>query len=141
MKTFIQNIPLATEDPIQLLDVTEEVRRVLRASGVRDGILTVISRHTTAFVNLNEVEPNLQEDMRVWLESFVPRDRDYLHNRNTVDDRDNAHSHLMGLLLNASETIPVVDGELSLGTWQSILFVEVDGPRPRRELTVHVMGS
>jgi len=141
VKTFIQNIPLATEDPIQLLDVTEEVRRVLRASGVRDGILTVISRHTTAFVNLNEVEPNLQEDMRVWLESFVPRDRDYLHNRNTVDDRDNAHSHLMGLLLNASETIPVVDGELSLGTWQSILFVEVDGPRPRRELTVHVMGS
>ncbi len=141
MKTFIQNIPLATEDPIQLLDVTEEVRRVLRASGGRDGILTVISRHTTAFVNLNEVEPNLQEDMRVWLESFVPRDRDYLHNRNTVDDRDNAHSHLMGLLLNASETIPVVDGELSLGTWQSILFVEVDGPRPRRELTVHVMGS
>ncbi len=141
MKTFIQNIPLATEDPIQLLDVTEEVRRVLRASGVRDGILTVISRHTTAFVNLNEVEPNLQEDMRVWLESFVPRDRDYLHNRNTVDDRDNAHSHLMGLLLNASETIPVVDGELSLGTWQSILFVEVDGPRPRREVTVHVMGS
>lgn len=141
MKTFIQNIPLATEDPIQLLDVTEEVRRVLRASGVRDGILTIISRHTTAFVNLNEVEPNLQEDMRVWLESFVPRERDYLHNRNTVDDRDNAHSHLMGLLLNASETIPVVDGELSLGTWQSILFVEVDGPRPRRELTVHVMGS
>lgn len=141
MKTFIHRIPLATEAPVQLLDVTEEVREALRASGVRDGILTVISRHTTAFVNLNEVEPNLQEDMRTWLESFVPKDRDYLHNRDTVDDRDNAHSHLMGLLLNASETIPVVDGELSLGTWQSILFVEVDGPRPRRELTVHVMGS
>lgn len=141
MKTFTLDVPLATEAPIQLLDVTESVREVLRASGIRNGILTVISRHTTAFVNLNEVEPRLQEDMRVWLESFVPKDRDYLHNRDTVDDRDNAHSHLMGLLLNASETIPVIDGELSLGTWQSILFVEVDGPRPQRKLTVHVMGS
>ena len=71
---------------------------------------------------MNEREPQLQRDMVTWLKRLVPRDGDWLHNLDTVDDRDNAHSHLLGLFMNASETIPVADGEMILGDWQSIFF-------------------
>jgi secondary thiamine-phosphate synthase enzyme len=58
-----------------------------------------------------------------------------------VDDRDNAHSHLLGLFLNASETIPVAGGELVMGGWQSIFFIELDGPRERREVRLQLLGE
>ncbi|SEQ06004.1 secondary thiamine-phosphate synthase enzyme [Ectothiorhodospira magna] len=141
MKISHHHIPLATQAPIQIIDVTQQVKDLFAASGIRNGLCTVISRHTTACVNLNEQEPMLQQDMLTHLKRLVPRDGDYLHNENPVDGRDNAHAHLMGLFMNASETIPIVDGGLVLGTWQSIFFIELDGPRPERHLTVHFMGT
>lgn len=141
MQSFFQHIELATQDPIELIDTTDKVKELLSQSGIRQGVLTVISRHTTAFVSINEREPRLQQDMVTHLKRLVPRDGDYLHNLDTIDGRDNAHSHLMGLFMNTSETIPIVDGALSLGTWQSIFFVELDGPRPSRQLSVHILGT
>jgi secondary thiamine-phosphate synthase enzyme len=78
--------------------------------------------------------------MVTFLKRLVPRDGDYLHNLAPVDDRDNAHAHLIGLFMNASESIPVRDGELLLGGWQSVFFVELDGPRPRREVSLQFIG-
>ncbi|SEL08658.1 secondary thiamine-phosphate synthase enzyme YjbQ [Ectothiorhodospira marina] len=141
MKIRHHELPLATEAPIQIVDVTQPVRDLFADSGIRDGIVTLISRHTTAYVNLNEQEPMLQQDMLTHLKRLVPRDGDYLHNENPVDGRDNAHAHLMGLFMNASETIPIVNGELRLGSWQSIFFIELDGPRAERRLSVHFMGT
>ncbi|MCG5500945.1 secondary thiamine-phosphate synthase enzyme YjbQ [Ectothiorhodospira lacustris] len=141
MKISHHDISLRTQAPIQIIDVTRQVKDLFADSGIRNGICTLISRHTTACVNLNEQEPMLQRDMLTHLKRLVPRDGDYLHNENPVDGRDNAHSHLMGLFMNASETIPIVDGALVLGTWQSIFFIELDGPRPERHLTVHFMGT
>ncbi len=141
MQTTLDSITLATSEPIQVIDITPQVRERLAESGLRNGLVTLISRHTTARVNLNEREAQLQRDMVTFLKRLVPRDGDYLHNLAPVDDRDNAHSHLLGLFMNASESIPVANGELLLGGWQSIFFVELDGPRPERSLTLQFLGE
>jgi secondary thiamine-phosphate synthase enzyme len=141
MLSRIDHIELATTAPIEIIDITTAVRERLAASGLRDGVLTLISRHTTARVNLNEREERLQHDMVTFLKRLVPRDGDYGHNIAPVDDRDNAHAHLLGLFANASESIPVAGGELLLGEWQSVFFVELDGPRPQRQVTIQLLGS
>lgn len=141
MLTRLDTISLETTAPIQLVDITEPVRERSACSGVRDGLVTLLSRHTTASICLNEREAQLQRDMVTFLKRLVPRDGDYLHNLAPVDDRDNAHAHLLALFTNASETIPIVGGELLLGGWQSIFFVELDGPRPERSVTLQFLGQ
>lgn len=140
MKIIARQIRLVTTEPIQFLDITEEVRAQFLSVGLRDGLVTLMSPHTTAHVNLNEREPLLQQDMLDFLTRLVPRNGDYRHNRAPVDGRDNAHAHLMGLLANATETIPFADGALLLGGWQSIFFVELDGPRPERIINLQFIG-
>jgi secondary thiamine-phosphate synthase enzyme len=128
-------------EPIEFLDITQLIRDWVASTGIRDGLLTLISPHTTARVNVNESESQLQRDMTTFLKRLVPRDGDWLHNLDTVDDRPNAHSHLLGLFMNASESIPIADGVLTLGNWQSIFFIELDGPREQRLLDLQIMGT
>ena len=141
MQCILDTITLATTEPIQVVDITDQVRQRCTQIGLRNGLVTLISRHTTAYVNLNEREAQLQRDMVTFLKRLVPRDGDYLHNLAPVDDRDNAHSHLLGLFMNASESIPISDGELLLGGWQSIFFIELDGPRAERSVTLQLLGE
>ena len=141
MKILRHRLAFATTEPIEFRDVTRDVTDWIATTGIRNGLLTLLSPHTTARVNINESEAQLQRDMVTFLKRMVPRDGDWLHNLDTVDDRDNAHSHLLGLFMNSSETIPVADGALILGEWQSIFFVELDGPRPRRLLDLQIMGG
>jgi secondary thiamine-phosphate synthase enzyme len=141
MKTFADRLQITTAEAIQIVDVTERVTAILSASGIRNGLATLISNHTTAFVALNESEPRLQQDMIAFLASVAPPGAGYGHDVSPVDDRANAHAHLAGLLMSGSESIPIVDGRPLLGRWQSILFVELDGPREGRTLHVHVLGE
>jgi secondary thiamine-phosphate synthase enzyme len=141
MHSILDSITLVTTEPIQVVDITQQVRERLANSKLHNGLVTLISRHTTARVNLNEHELQLLRDMVTFLKRLVPRDGDYLHNLAPVDDRDNAHAHLLGLFMNASESIPVVDGELLLGSWQSVFFVELDGPREQRSVTLQFIGE
>lgn len=141
MRILQHRLQLATSAPIEVIDITDRVRRWLRESGVRDGLLTVSSLHTTARINLNERESELQHDMVAFLSAMAPKDGNYRHNVHTVDDRANAHSHLLGLFINASESIPVANGDLVLGGWQSLFFIELDGPRPQREVQLHLMAA
>lgn len=141
MKIVLRQIRLATTEPIQLLDITAEVEAQFHSAGLAEGVVTLMSPHTTAHVNLNERESELQLDMLDFLKRLVPCDRDYRHNRAPVDGRDNAHAHLMGLLMNATETIPFAGGRLLLGGWQSVFFVELDGPRPERVVNLQFIGS
>ena len=141
MKILRTRIEFETVEPIQILDMTGQVRDWLRTTGVRDGLLTITSPHTTARVNVNEREAQLQKDMVTYLKRLVPCDGDWLHNLDTVDGRSNAHSHILGLFMNSSESIPVSGGELILGGWQSIFFIELDGPRERRALELQIMGE
>ncbi|MBK1699783.1 secondary thiamine-phosphate synthase enzyme YjbQ [Thiococcus pfennigii] len=141
MKTHQETLSLATHQPIELIDITARIKERVAASGLREGLATLISPHTTAYVNLNEREPRLQEDMLRFLQDLAPREGDYGHNRVAVDGRDNAHAHLLGLFMSASATIPLAGGELVLGTWQSIFFIELDGPRPARQVHLHLIGE
>jgi secondary thiamine-phosphate synthase enzyme len=141
MKILREKLQLTTTEPIQVIDITTQLRDWVTGTGIREGILTLISPHTTARVNLNEREAQLHRDMVTFLKRLVPRDGDYLHNLAPVDDRDNAHAHLLGLFMNASETIPVANGELLMGGWQSVFFIELDGPRERREVQLQLMGE
>jgi secondary thiamine-phosphate synthase enzyme len=137
----ITTISCQTTHPIEVIDITREVRAALEATNIQQGTVTLLTRHTTACININEKEERLQQDMVTFLKRFIPKDGDWLHNLETIDGRDNAHAHLLGLFTNSTETIPVSEGRLMLGEWQSIFFIELDGPRPRREVLVHLQGE
>lgn len=136
MSVYQAELRIKSERRVQVIDVTDQVREKVRESGVEKGIAHVYSRHTTAAVVVNEPESGLLRDIVNKLEELVPQGAGYEHDR--IDN--NADAHLRALLLGSSVTIPVSDGDLVLGTWQSVLFVELDGPRSRR-LLVTVVGE
>ena len=140
MQVITHVISLPTTKPIQIIDITAEITAALSATRLDRGQITVISRHTTAFININEKEDRLLEDMETFLKRLVPKDGNYLHNLNPIDGRHNAHSHLLGLFMNSSETIPFTEGKILLGQWQSVFFVELDGPRHERSVLLQISG-
>lgn len=137
------------------INLTEHIDRVIASSGVKNGTAHVISRHTTTAVTINEYEERLIDDARMFFDRLVPAGDMYLHN--DLDRRhgppdwpggdeawraqepENCHSHLLSMLIGNSESIPIVDGKTVLGTWQSCMFVELDGPRPRT-VGIQVVG-
>lgn len=141
MKHFTETITLSTDEHLKFVDITDRVRAALAKSGIVNGILNVYCNHTTASIKINEKCDRLQKDMEKLLSAIAPRGNEYQHNKDTIDGRENAHSHLMSLVLNASESMPVADGKLRIGEWQSVFFVELDGPRQRREAVISVMGE
>jgi len=136
LTVYRTELTVRTERRVQLVDITDDVREAVSESGVEEGIVHVFSRHTTAAVIVNEPESGLLRDVVNKLEDLVPEGAGYEHDK--VDN--NADSHLRAILLGPSVTLPVAGGEPVLGTWQSILFVELDGPRTRRVL-VTVVGD
>ncbi|WP_372816873.1 secondary thiamine-phosphate synthase enzyme YjbQ [Pyrococcus kukulkanii] len=120
-------VRVTTSKEVEIIDITEKVREIVRKSGVEDGIVVVFTRHTTAGIIINENESGLISDLEKTLEKLIPKGAGYSHDR--IDN--NAHSHLRAIILGSSVVIPVENGRLALGTWQSVLFVELDGPRTR----------
>ena len=148
LTTALRRLVLETHESIEFLDITDAVVGCVREMGLKDGTVTVFSRHTTASVRVQEDEPLLLEDLREFLERTAPAQAHYRHNDFRIrtihmheDESPNGHSHCVQLLMGASETVPVLDGELLLGTWQRVFLVELDGPRPQREVLVQVVGS
>ena len=136
---------LETTDAIQLIKLDDLATTVLTKSGITEGMLIVSSRHTTTALAINEYEHRLLEDVRACFSDLVPADRHYLHNDIHLrdcppDEPENAHSHIIAMLLSSSEVIPVVEGTLQLGQWQSIILFELDGPR-ERTVTMQVIGE
>ncbi|WP_256290015.1 secondary thiamine-phosphate synthase enzyme YjbQ [Halobellus inordinatus] len=120
------SIQVSTSERVAVVDVTAKVAQAV-PDDVNRGVCTAFVPHTTAGVVVNENETRLLGDVERALDRIVPREGGYEHD--TIDD--NADAHLRAMLLGESVSVPVVDGELDLGTWQSILFVECDGPRTR----------
>ena len=141
-RTFVAE----TVEHVQFVDITEHVAQCVAAAGIQEGSVHVFSRHTTACIRINENEPLLLQDMVDLLERVAPIRGHYRHDDfgiRTVnlheDERVNGHSHCRSLLLGASETIPVSEGRLLLGQWQSVFLTELDGPA-QREFVVQVSG-
>ena len=147
MKVKNFSLKVDTKDAPQLIDITDWVKGCVAESKVSNGMVLVYSRHTTAAVKINENEPLLIEDMAEFLERIAPRDAYYRHNdfsirtvNMTEDESPNGHAHLQHLMLGCSETIPLIDGKIPFGQWQSIFFIELDHPRPR-EVMVQIVGD
>lgn len=147
MKVKSFSLKVDTKDAPQLIDITDWVKGCVAESRINNGMVLVYSRHTTAAVKINENEPLLIEDMAEFLERIAPRDAYYRHNdfsirtvNMTEDESPNGHAHLQHLMLGCSETIPLIDGKIPFGQWQSIFFIELDHPRPR-EVMVQILGE
>lgn len=127
---MLYEIEIHTNKEFEIIDITSEVQKVVKESNVQEGIAIVFTKHTTTALIVNENERRLLSDIELLLESIAPKGKGYKHDK--IDN--NAHSHLRAILLNPSVAIPIKDGKVELGTWQSILFVELDGPRLRKIL-------
>jgi secondary thiamine-phosphate synthase enzyme len=143
----MRRLAFETIAPLQLVDITDDVIETVRGTGVRDGMVTVVSRHTTMAVRIQEREPLLLNDLLNFLRRLAPANVHYQHNDFRVrthhmhdDESPNGHSHCLQFLLGTSESVPVMDGELVLGEWQRLFAVELDGPRPKREVLIHIVG-
>jgi secondary thiamine-phosphate synthase enzyme len=122
----------------ECIEITEQVREAVRASGVEQGLCHVMVLHATAAIVVNENDdPNISVDLLRALDQMVPEHDGWLHDR--IDN--NAHAHIKAAMLGPSETVPIVDGDLRLGRWQGILMVELDGPRARRQILVTIVAA
>ncbi|WP_288193464.1 secondary thiamine-phosphate synthase enzyme YjbQ [uncultured Methanobrevibacter sp.] len=121
----------------QIVDITPYINEKIKKSQIYSGIINVFTKHTTSAIIINENEKGLQTDIFNILYDLIPDGNRYSHDM--IDH--NAGSHLRSLFLGPSETIPIYEGSLDLGRWQSVFFIELDGPRSRRQVDLTIMGD
>jgi len=140
-----QLIMLSTQPAIHICDITEQLNTLITNSGIQHGMAIISSLHTTMAVTVNEAEERLLVDIDHYFSKLVPANDSYLHNdlhlRDVpADEPENAHSHLIAMMIGNSETLAIVDGKAMLGTYQSLLAVELDGPR-QRKVSIQLIGD
>ncbi|MCG7980531.1 MAG: secondary thiamine-phosphate synthase enzyme YjbQ [Candidatus Thiodiazotropha sp.] len=145
MSNCYKILNISTGRPFEVCDITEQVESVVRESGVLEGTVAITSLHTTCAISVNENEERLFEDIRNFFLTIASPEGSYKHNdlhlRINIppDEPENAHAHLIAMILGNGETVPLHDGALVLGRYQSILLLEMDGPR-ERTYAVQVVG-
>lgn len=140
-KIFNRIVDWITSDRMQLINATDRINEVVRKSGIRDGMVHLQSLHTTTAVFINEWQDALLHDVRSFLEDLIDRDAEWRHNDPNYSDceRRNADSHLRGMVMGQSLCLQVRNSAVLLGTWQSIILAEFDGPRSR-SVSIQVSG-
>jgi secondary thiamine-phosphate synthase enzyme len=140
-KIFNRIVDWITSDRTQLINVTDRINEIVRKSGVRDGIVHLQSLHTTTAVFINEWQDALLHDVKSFLEELIRRENAWRHNDPNYSDceRQNADSHLRGMMMGQSLILQVRNSTVLLGTWQSIILAEFDGPRSR-SMSIQVSG-
>ena len=145
MNSFYKEIEVSTTESFSVMDVTKQISTVVSESGLQEGIVTITSLHTTCALSVNENEVRLFDDIRAYFLRLAPPEDAYKHNdlhlRVNIppDEPENAHAHLIAIMLGNSEVVPLHAGQLKLGQYQSVLLLEMDGPRERR-LAVQILG-
>ena len=137
MKTYSEQITLQTKLPREFVNITSQVKAAMEKSGFRDGIVVVTSLHSNSAVIVNDDEPGLLEDISNWLDQIAPVRDDYKHEGRF---ESNSSAHLRSLLLHHQVVVPFSEGRLDLGPWQNILYVELDGVRPKR-ISIKLLGE
>jgi len=145
MKVYSHSLSISTEKKFQIVNLTSLVNSAIADGRIVNGFAVISVRHTTTALFVNEYEQRLLQDIESFFGNLISADKKYLHNDIHLRDcppeePENAHSHLMAMLLNSSEILPVSGGALSLGKWQSILLAELDGPR-QRTVQIQVFGE
>lgn len=134
-----QEMPLSTRGDTHIIDITEQVRDELRQSGLTDGLVTVFCPGSTGALTTIEYEPGAVSDFKRLFTEIAATDRPYQHNQRWGDG--NGHSHVRAALLGPSLTVPFAAGNLTLGTWQQIIFIDFDNRPRQRTLVVQIMGE
>jgi len=132
-------IRFATEGPGEIVNLTDDIAEAVATSGINSGTVTVFAPGSTTGITTIEYEPGLLKDVPELMEKLVPSDRAYEHD-NTWHD-GNGFSHLRSALVGPSLTVPFVAGNLTLGTWQQIVYLEFDNRPRNRNVIVQIMGE
>ncbi|WP_407412775.1 secondary thiamine-phosphate synthase enzyme YjbQ [Methanobrevibacter sp.] len=123
-----------TNKNFEIIDITSQINNLI---AIENGIISIFSKHSTSAIVVNENEKGLLNDLEFMLDNLVLDKFSYQHNR--IDN--NARSHLKSFLLSSSESLPIKNRKLDLGTWQSVFFIELDGPRHNRTVTLTMVGE
>jgi secondary thiamine-phosphate synthase enzyme len=137
IKTF--SISLNTRGNADIHDITNKIAGLVADSGLKDGTVTVFCPSSTSGLTTIEYESGALSDLRRLFDEIVPQNREYAHNARWHDG--NGHSHVRAALLGPSITIPFVDGGLTLGTWQQVIYVDFDNRPRQRQLVVQIIGE
>ncbi len=133
-----RELKLTSSGELDVINITEKIDDIVRESNVRNGACFIFTRSSTSAVTVMEFEPGLVEDVKAMLNRIIPKDYHYEHEKKWHDG--NGHSHVRSSFLKPDIYIPIVNGSLALGTWQQIVFIELD-IRPReRSIIVQIMA-
>ena len=135
----MNSFSVSTKGHCDILDITTEVSKAVSQAGVRDGIATVFVAGSTAGVTTVEYEPGLVSDLKDAFERIAPEAAGYAHDSRWGDG--NGYAHVRSSLLGCSLTVPISDGELTLGTWQQIVLIDFDNRPRQRKIVVQVLGE
>jgi len=133
-KVVNRSYSFSTRGEIDFVDLTDKVQEAVATSAIRNGIVHVFAPHATGILILTENDSGLLNDIKAFLEEIVPKRRAYQH-------PSNAHAHLRSVLLPPDKTLPVIDGRVEFGRWQSLFFVETDVYPRKRTVLMQVMGE
>lgn len=139
MSVITDKIELNRTTELEMVDITDLIGQAIYRSGLSDGIVTVFNVGSTGAVTTIEFEPGLKKDFPLLLERITPRDITYQHDLTWHDG--NGHSHCRASLLGPDITIPFVDKQLTLGTWQQVIFIELDNKPHNRRLVLQLVGE
>ncbi|MDO5810905.1 MAG: secondary thiamine-phosphate synthase enzyme YjbQ [Methanobrevibacter sp.] len=129
-----ETLTLNTNRKFEIIDITSQINDLI---DIDNGIISIFSRHSTTAIVVNENEQGLLNDLEFTLDNLIDDKFTYQHDR--IDD--NARSHLKSFILSSSECLPIRNSRLDLGTWQSVFFIELDGPRNNRQISLTMMGE
>jgi len=133
-KIVNKQITFNTDGPISFVDLSNQISQAVSDSKIQNGIAHIFAPHATGILILTENDPALLEDIKAFLENLAPQDADYMH-------PSNAHAHLRSVLMPPDRCLPVINGEVAFGTWQSLMFVETDVYPRRRTVTIQILGE
>jgi secondary thiamine-phosphate synthase enzyme len=139
MQVKLNHIFLTTQGNTDILDITQKISECIQSSTLMNGLVTIFCPSSTSGVTTIEYEPGVLQDFTKIFNEIVPREISYQHDEAWHDG--NGHSHVRAALLKASITIPLVDGRMTLGTWQQIVFIDFDTRPRKREIIVQIIGE
>jgi secondary thiamine-phosphate synthase enzyme len=139
MSVVTKELHFSTRGEVEIVDITEKVNSALRESAIKKGIVTIFVPGATGAITTIEYEPGLLSDLPTALERLFPKGIEYGHELRWHDG--NGHSHIRASFLGPSLTVPFNDQTMMLGTWQQVVFVELDNKRRSRRIILQILGS
>ena len=139
MTVYYKEIQLQTQGEVEMLDITNDLQQVISESNIKEGITCVFVPGSTGTLTTIEYEPGLQKDFPRALERIAPKNMHYDHHETWHDD--NGHSHVRASLMGPSVTLPIHKGTLMHGTWQQLVFVELDTHPRQRTVCIQIVGE